>query len=263
FPFPVGMTEARSVSLAQKEKDGWVEPAGVSYDLGAIRWSAWVEPGEAVTLRVAYESEGRDSFIYDVAGSGRTGSIFAEMTLSGVERPILSASSLPPTAAAEGRLTWAFDRLLTNERIRLELPPGPSPLGRLILLCQLAALAVLLFGAGFWYLSELDRPGRLDTFRWGQFLLLAGNHSLFFAVFAPLHEQTDEVLAQLGGSPRLDAAREKLKALRGQEVRNLVRYKAQIEEAQKEALALLRVAALPGATHCLACGQPGDPRQRH
>jgi prepilin-type N-terminal cleavage/methylation domain-containing protein len=194
FPFPSGMTEARSVSLALLQDGAWVEPAGVSYDLGAIRWSGAVEPNQVVTLRIAYESEGRDAFVYDVAGSGRTGSVRAEIALVGVERPVIPASSLSPTAVAPGKLSWGFDRLLTNQRIRVELPPGPSPLGRLVLLCQLAALAVLLFGAGFWYLSELDRPGRLDTFRWGHFLLLAGNYSLFFAVFA------------FAGDPRLGLA---------------------------------------------------------
>lgn len=53
-------------------------------------------------------------------------------------------------------------------------------------LVQLAGLAILLFGAGFWYLSELSRPGRLDRFRLGHFLLLALTFSLFFAVFAVL-----------------------------------------------------------------------------
>jgi prepilin-type N-terminal cleavage/methylation domain-containing protein len=184
FPFPAGMTEARSVSLSRSAGDSWVEPAGVSYDLAAIRWTGPVEPGEALTLRIAYESEGRDAFVYDVAGSGRSGTVNAEIVLVGVERPLVPPQSLPPTEVTPGRLVWSFHHLVTNERIRVELPPGPSPLGRLVQLCQLAALAVLLFGAGFWYLSELDRPGRLDTFRWGHFLLLAGNYSLFFAVFA-------------------------------------------------------------------------------
>jgi prepilin-type N-terminal cleavage/methylation domain-containing protein len=184
FPFPAGMTEARSVSLARKSGDVWLEPADVTYDLGAIRWKGEVEPFGTVTLRIAYESEGRDAFVYDVAGSGRTGAVHAEVILDGVERPVVPPWSLAPTEVAPGRLAWSFEHLVTNERIRVELPPGPSPLGRLVLLCQLAALAVLLFGIGFWYLNELDRPGRLDTFRWGHFLLLAGNHSLFFAVVA-------------------------------------------------------------------------------
>ena len=68
----------------------------------------------------------------------------------------------------------------------LEFPAGTSPLGRVILALQLAGVAVLLFGAGFWYLSEGQTPGRLDDFRWGHFLLLALNYSLFFAIFAVL-----------------------------------------------------------------------------
>ncbi len=53
-------------------------------------------------------------------------------------------------------------------------------------LVQLAGVAVLLFGAGFWYLVELHEAGRLDRFRLGHFLLLATTYSLFFAVFAVL-----------------------------------------------------------------------------
>ena len=45
---------------------------------------------------------------------------------------------------------------------------------------------MLLFGAGFWYLSEQVRPGQLDRFRWGHFLLLALTYSLFFVIFAVL-----------------------------------------------------------------------------
>ncbi len=54
------------------------------------------------------------------------------------------------------------------------------------LLLRLAGIAVLLFGAGFWYTVELHRPGRLDTFRLGHFLLLGATYSLFFVVFAVL-----------------------------------------------------------------------------
>lgn len=53
-------------------------------------------------------------------------------------------------------------------------------------LVRLAGLAILLFGGGFWYTVELRRPGRLDEFRLGHFLLLALTFSLFFVVFAVL-----------------------------------------------------------------------------
>lgn len=45
---------------------------------------------------------------------------------------------------------------------------------------------MLLFGAGFWYLSEQAQPGQLDGFRLGHFLLLALTYSLFFVIFAVL-----------------------------------------------------------------------------
>jgi prepilin-type N-terminal cleavage/methylation domain-containing protein len=53
-------------------------------------------------------------------------------------------------------------------------------------LVQLAGVAVLLFGAGFWYLANLHRPGQLDRFRLGHFLLVALTYSLFFVAFAVL-----------------------------------------------------------------------------
>jgi prepilin-type N-terminal cleavage/methylation domain-containing protein len=54
------------------------------------------------------------------------------------------------------------------------------------MLLRLAGVALLLFGAGFWYLVELHEPGRLDSFRLAHFLLLALTYSLFFTVFAVL-----------------------------------------------------------------------------
>ena len=43
---------------------------------------------------------------------------------------------------------------------------------------------MLLFGAGFWYLSEQHKPGALHGFRWYHFLLLATTYSLFFIIFS-------------------------------------------------------------------------------
>ncbi|MCR9243503.1 MAG: zinc ribbon domain-containing protein [bacterium] len=65
-------------------------------------------------------------------------------------------------------------------------PELPVPASDTEVFVKLTGLAVLLFGAGFWYLVELRSPGRLDRFRLGQFLLLALTYSLFFAAFAVL-----------------------------------------------------------------------------
>lgn len=60
---------------------------------------------------------------------------------------------------------------------------APQELSQAARLVQLAGAAVLLFGAGFWYLAELRRPGQLERFRLGHFLLLALTYSLFFVAF--------------------------------------------------------------------------------
>jgi hypothetical protein len=69
---------------------------------------------------------------------------------------------------------------------RSSAPDVPEGIALVAMLLRLAGLAVLLFGAGFWYLVELHEAGRLDRFRLGHFLLLAATYSLFFAVFAVL-----------------------------------------------------------------------------
>jgi hypothetical protein len=112
----------------------------------------------------------------------------------GVET-VVGSDSLEPTERARGRTVWQLDRVVGQRGIALDLPPGRSPLGRILLMCQLAGGAVLLFGIGFWYLSEGVRPGRLDTFRWGHFLLLALNHVAFFAVFAVIALRAEAVVA--------------------------------------------------------------------
>ena len=92
--------------------------------------------------------------------------------------------------------------LITDRSIVVQLPAGTSPLGRLVLLCQLAGLAVLLFGAGFWYLCEARDPATLDAFRLPHFLLLALNYWLFFGLFALLGFEGDPRLATLGSAAR-------------------------------------------------------------
>lgn len=70
--------------------------------------------------------------------------------------------------------------------VRSAAPEISPELSQAAQLVQLAGLAILLFGAGFWYLVELRQPGSLDQFRLGHFLLLASTFSLFFIVFAVL-----------------------------------------------------------------------------
>jgi prepilin-type N-terminal cleavage/methylation domain-containing protein len=184
FSFPAGITEARDVSLQLVDGAGQKTEAEAESSLAGLRWTGPVPPGERVTMVVSYTLRGRDAFNYDVMGVGRAGTVHFEVLQEDAERLVVPPDSLQPTERHPDRLVWSFRRLVTTQPLLVELPANASPLGRLILLCQLAALGVLLFGAGFWYLSDLQRPGSLDDFRWGHFLLLALNYTLFFAAFA-------------------------------------------------------------------------------
>lgn len=187
FPFPPGISEARDVSIKLLDEAGQPQDAaGATYELDGIRWTGRVAPGAAASVVVSYSVRGRDAFVYDVAGKSRSEAVRVEVLVDNARTPVVPTDSLQPTELGEQRILWSFNRLVATKPLVVELPAAASPLGQLILLCQLAALAVLLFGGGFWYLSELRRPGSLDGFRWGHFLLLALNYSTFFVTFAVL-----------------------------------------------------------------------------
>ena len=196
FPFPPDINEARGVSLQFLDSQGNLDdPQRVAYGLEGIEWTGWVEPGATVTAVVTYTAQGRDAFVYDVVGRGRSGTVQVVLQLNDAPRAVVPPGALQPSERAGSRLSWRFDALITNKSIVVELPAGASPLGRVILVLQLAGLAVLMFGGGFWYLSEGQAPGRLDDFRWGHFLLLALNYSMFFGIFAVLGYQGSPTVA--------------------------------------------------------------------
>ncbi|UCC84837.1 MAG: prepilin-type N-terminal cleavage/methylation domain-containing protein [Gemmatimonadota bacterium] len=198
FPFPPGISEARDVSLKFRDSQGQLqESLDASYTLDGIEWTGKVPPGETVTAVVSYAAQGSDALVYDVAGRGRSGSVSVDLRLHDAPRSVVPPRSLQPVERDGDRLRWQFASLVTSKPIVVELPAVSSPLGRVILLMQLAGLAVLFFGGGFWYLSEEQRPGRLDDFRWGHFLLLALNYSLFFGILAVLGYRGSALVALL------------------------------------------------------------------
>lgn len=187
FPFPPGINEAHNVSLLVRNASGGSSDEGqVRFGLDGMKWTGHVEPGETITAVVSYTAQGRDALTYDVVGSGRSGSVSVDLRLHNAPRAVVPAGALQPVARDGSLLSWRFDSLITSKSIVVELPAGTSPLGRVILVLQLAGVAVLIFGGGFWYLSEGYSPGHLDAFRWGHFMLLAMNYSLFFGIFAVL-----------------------------------------------------------------------------
>jgi prepilin-type N-terminal cleavage/methylation domain-containing protein len=181
LPFPGGTREIRGVSLKVLGADGELrEPSGVEYSKRGVLWRA---PPEPMALEVSYVAVGSEAFVYDVAGRGRTGRVRFAIELDPEAELSIPERSLEATEIGPHGASWSFESLIADRPIVLELPARSSPLGRMILLFRLAAIGVLLFGAGFWYLSEGHNPGKLDSFRWGHFLVLALDYSLYFAAF--------------------------------------------------------------------------------
>ena len=186
FPFPAEATEARSVSLRQILEDEYVELDNVLYTKKGIYWIGELPYDETITLQVNYEAQGHDRFTYKIPGTGRAESVKIAMDINGVTSEYVPEYALQPTLVEPGHIEWNLKNLVTDREVVLELPAATSPVGRIIFLSRLVGLAVLLFGAGFWYLGEGYKPYMLTSFRWAHFLLLALNYSLFFGVFAVL-----------------------------------------------------------------------------
>ncbi len=187
FPFPEGTTQARNVSLKFSDAVGvYGEPTDVRYTLKGILWIGELLKGETLSATVTYGAQGRDKFVYRGPGAGRAGRFELDLNLEGVNTELIPAEALQPSEIEPGRIKWHYDNLVTDRQVIIELPGAMSPVGRIILLLQLAGLAIMIFGLGFSYLGDLRQAGSLDNFRWGDFLLLALNYFLFFVIFLVL-----------------------------------------------------------------------------
>ncbi len=188
FPFPPGTVRADGVAAEVRGPGGdFIPAAGVDADLGGIRWTGAMDPTAPLAIRVRYNVHGNGRYVYRGPGAGRAGHLDLTVRMPGLTADAVPADALQPTAAAPGRLTWNLDQLVTDRPIAVVLPGATSPVGRVIRFLRLAGLAVFLFGLGFIYLNDLRDPGRLERFRWGHFLILAANYSLFFLIFTALH----------------------------------------------------------------------------
>ena len=185
IPFPHATVEARDVFLYFSTPAGRREPEGIAYGLDGIRWVGEL-PEDPTVVEVEFVTQGREVFQYSLPAARRARSVEVDLHIEGVSRFLVPDRSLQPTADEGTRLRWQFRNLVAHRPIVVELPGAQSPLGRVMRLFKLMGLAVLLLGAGFWYLSELRAPGALDSFRWGHFLLVALTYSTFFVVFSVL-----------------------------------------------------------------------------
>lgn len=187
-PFPANTLEARDVEM-KVFRPGSETPLPLSkviYSRKGIYCLCPPESPEPLTAEVRFTALGREQFDYPLPPAQQLKSVALTLNLSGMEAYTLPDDSLQPSFASPHQLRWEFQNLVSDRQITVQIPGAEAPLARVMLLSRLVALAVLLFGAGFWYLSEQVQPGRMDSFRLGHFLLLALTYSLFFIIFAVL-----------------------------------------------------------------------------
>ena len=187
IPFPEDVVEARDVQLKVTAPDGTVlTPTDLVYDRRGIFCTLPVDHGEPLTAQINYTAFGREQFELALPPARELRSVAITLKLSDMKASVIPDESLQPTGSGAEQLQWKFTNLVSDRHIVVLIPGAQTPLARMILLMKLVAVGVLLFGAGFWFLSEQAKPGHLDTFRLGHFLLLALTYSLFFVIFAVL-----------------------------------------------------------------------------
>jgi hypothetical protein len=183
LPLPEGKAEARDVRLTltrSSDSSTWT-PENLVYHGQRLYWSGDLLEDETYLAEVNFVALGRDRFEYQLPPARQLQSIDIDLELEGASSSSIPDHALQPTEVQDDRLAWTFSNLVTDRAIILEIPAALSPLGRVSLLVKLVAVAVLLFGFGFWYVSK---PGQLSHVRWGHFLLLALTYSLYFVVFS-------------------------------------------------------------------------------
>ncbi|NLY02154.1 MAG: prepilin-type N-terminal cleavage/methylation domain-containing protein [Rhodopirellula sp.] len=186
-PFPEAIVEARDVELSLTGPDQQPHvPDQVLYCKEGIYCRCTMNRQVPLTADVRFTALGRERFEYRLPPAEQLQSVTIRLDLRGAESITIPDDSLQPTAASERQLEWEFDNLVSDRRIIVLIPEAMAPVARVLFLWRFVAAAVLLFGAGFLYLSEQAKPGQLDRFRLGHFVLLAFTYLLFFAVFTVL-----------------------------------------------------------------------------
>lgn len=187
IPFPDEIVEASDVSLNVRGPDGKpLPPEDVAYTKRGIFATCAAEPGQVLTADLGFTALGRERFDYALPPARQLRDVSVALSLAGARARTIPDDALQPAEATPESIRWSFHNLVSDRRISVVIPGAEAPLARVLLLLRLLAVSVLLFGAGFWYLSEQVRPGQLSGFRLGHFLLLTLTYSLFFAIFAVL-----------------------------------------------------------------------------
>lgn len=193
IPFPEAIVEARDVELnLTSGLDRQPCTANqVLYRRDGIYCLCAMDSKQSLTAEVKFTALGRDRFEYRLPPGDQLQTVAVSLNLNGATSITVPDDSLQPTTTLRDHLAWDFHNLVSDRRIIVLIPEAMAPVARVLFLWRFVAAAVLLFGAGFLYLSEQARPGQLDRFRLGHFVLLAFTYLLFFIVFTVLEFRAD------------------------------------------------------------------------
>lgn len=191
-PFPDAIVEASNVELKLTDAEGKPYRADeVVYRREGIYCTCSMTPEQELTADVKFTALGRDRFEYRLPPAKELQAVNITLSLSGAKAITIPDNSLQPTERTPDQLTWDIRNLVSDRQIRVLIPETMAPAARVLYLWRFVAVAVLVFGAGFLYLSEQARPGELDRFRLGHFALLVLTYSLFFVMFTVLEFQAE------------------------------------------------------------------------
>ncbi|MBX3165795.1 MAG: prepilin-type N-terminal cleavage/methylation domain-containing protein [Candidatus Eremiobacteraeota bacterium] len=186
IPFPLQTEEALNVKLRFHQGERSWEPAGWTVSRWGLVAPLNLPVGQSLEAEVAFEAIGRDQMRLELPPARRLGRLKMQLITDAAGGELSEHSLQPQATPTAGHFRWDLENLVSQSPILVDLPGSHSLMGRVMLLCRLAGLAVLLFGLGFWYVGELYRPGCLSRFGWGHFLMLALTYSSFFPALCVL-----------------------------------------------------------------------------
>lgn len=193
IPFPAAIVEASDVEVLltrQRDLQPFV-PTLIQPRREGIYCVCSMTPDQPLVANFKFTALGRERFDYRLPPARQHQSVAITLDVHGAKSITVPDDSLQPTTTNGDHLEWKIQNLVSDRRITVLIPKGQAPAARVLFLWQFVAIGVAVFGGGFLYLSEQARPGQLDRFRLGHFVLLALTYSLFFVIFTMLEFHAD------------------------------------------------------------------------
>jgi prepilin-type N-terminal cleavage/methylation domain-containing protein len=188
LPLPGPVLEVKNMILETRNDPAMAyhEPSDVRYSAFGATWIPEIAPGEFIEGRLIFATLGTGSLRYEFPKADQLRNVRVKIDVSALSAHAADKTTMRPSSAIEGIYEWNFKNLVSTRAAGIRFREELTPAGRVIALLKLLPVAVFLFGIGFLYLSEQYKPGHLDSFRWGHFLLLALTFSMFFVTYGTL-----------------------------------------------------------------------------